>query len=138
MIIEEIKQKITELAQKHASIDEKTFDNIKGAELFESDARHLIIRYCENQGYLINGFPTEIKRRYENDEISDEEYDEDYFCSERYDLYLDLLTLEKTDVAELTWHYTSSFWTDLFESKEEYLEHTKSCVEDGGFYNVSL
>ena len=74
----------------------------------------------------------------ENDEISDEEYDEDYFCSERYDLYLDLLTLEKTDVAELTWHYTSSFWTDLFESKEEYLEHTKSCVEDGGFYNVSL
>jgi hypothetical protein len=134
----EIKQKITALAQKHAASDENTLDDIKDAELLESDAKHLIIQYCENQGYLINGFPTEMKRRYENNEISDEEYDEDYFCEERYDLYLDMLTLDKTDVAELTWHYTSSFWPDQFESKDEYLEHIKSCVDDGGFYDVSL
>jgi hypothetical protein len=134
----EIKQKITALAQKHAASDENTLDDIKDAELLESDAKHLIIQYCENQGYLINGFPTEMKRRYENNEISDEEYDEDYFCEERYDLYLDMLTLDKTDVAELTWHYTSSFWLDQFESKDEYLEHIKSCVDDGGFYDVSL
>lgn len=133
-----IQQKITALAQKHAALNENTLADFTDAELLESDARHLIISYCENQGYLINGFPTEMKRRYENDEISDEEYDEDYFCEERYDLYLDRLTLEKTDVAGLTWHYTSSFWPDQFDSKDEYLEHIKSCVEDGGFYDVTL
>jgi hypothetical protein len=138
MTIEVIQQKITALAEKHAALDENTLDDFTDAELLESDARHLIISYCENQGYLINGFPTEMKRRYENDEISDEEYDEDYFCEERYDLYLDMLTLEKTDVAELTWHCTHSFWPEQFESKEAYLEHIKSCVEDGGFYDVTL
>jgi hypothetical protein len=138
MTTEEIKQKITALAQKHAASDENTLDDFTDAELLESDARHFIIQYCEHQGYLINGFPTEMKRRYENDEISDEEYDEDYFCEERYDLYLDMLTMEKTDVAELTWHYTSSFWPEQFDSKEAYLEHIKSCVEDGGFYDVTL
>jgi hypothetical protein len=134
----EIKQKITALAQKHAASEENTLDDIKDAELLESDAKNLIIQYCENQGYLINGFPTEMKRRYKNNEISDEEYDEDYFCEERYGLYLDMLTLDKTDVAELTWHYTSSFWPDQFQSKDEYLEYIKSCVDDDGFYDVSL
>ena len=134
----EIKQKITALAQKHAASDENTLDDIKDAELLESDAKHLIIQYCENQGYLINGFPTEMKRRYENDEISDDEYDEDYFCEERYDLYLNTLTLEKPDVADLTWHYTNSFWPDQFDSKEEYLESMKDMIEGGGFYDVSL
>lgn len=137
MTIEEIKQKISELAQKHAAGDENTLDEFTDAEFLESDARHLIIRYCENQGYLINGFPTEMKRRYENDEIRDEEYYEDYFCSERYDLYLDTLSLEKTDVAELTWHFTSSFWPEQFESKEEFLESIKGLIECG-YYDVSL
>ena len=138
MTITEIKQKITELAQKHAASEENTLDDFKDEEFLEDDARHLIIKYCENQNYLINGFPTEMKRRYDNDEISDDEYDEDYFCSERYDLYLDTLTLEKSDVAELTWHYTSSFWPDQFDSKEDYLESIKDMVEGGGFYDVSL
>lgn len=138
MTITEIKQRITVLAQKHAAIDEITLGDFKYAELLESDAKHLIVQYCENQDYLVNGFPTEMRRRYENDEISDDEYDEDYFCEERYDLYLNTLTLEKPDVADLTWHYVSSFWPDQFDSKEEYLESMKDMIEGGGFYDVSL
>jgi hypothetical protein len=138
MVPEEIKQKITEWAQKHGAIDEVSISEFKDAELLERKAVDLIVRYCENQAYLINGFPTEIRKRYENDEMSDDKYDADYFCEERYQLYLDLLTLEKNEVAELTWHYTRSFWPEQFESKQAYLEHIKECIESESFYDVSL
>ena len=69
----EIKQKISARAQKHAASNETIIDDFMDSKLLERDAKHLIIQYCENQGYLINGFPTEMKRRYENDEINDEE-----------------------------------------------------------------
>jgi hypothetical protein len=138
MNLEDIKQKISHLAQKHSSIPENDLSDFGNAEIFESEAFHLIVDYSESQGYLINGFPTEIRNRYENDEISDEEYDEDYFCLERYELYLDTLTLQKDDVAELMWHYANSFWPDQFESKEDYIESIKIQIESGVFYDVIL
>jgi hypothetical protein len=138
MNLEDIKQKISHLAQKHSSIPENDLSDFGNAEILESEAFHLIVDYSESQGYLINGFPTEIRNRYENDEISDEEYDEDYFCLERYELYLDTLTLQKDDVAELMWHYSNSFWPDQFESKEDYIESIKIQIESGVFYDVIL
>ena len=138
MNLEDIKQKISHLAQKHSSIPENDLSDFGNAEILESEAFHLIVDYSESQGYLINGFPTEIRNRYENDEISDEEYDEDYFCLERYELYLDTLTLQKDDVAELMWHYANSFWPDQFESREDYIESIKIQIESGVFYDVSL
>ena len=138
MNLEDIKQKISHLAQKHSSIPENDLSDFGNAEILESEAFHLIVDYSESQGYLINGFPTEIRNRYENDEISDEEYDEDYFCLERYELYLDTLTLQKDDVEELMWHYANSFWPDQFESKEDYIESIKIQIESGVFYDVIL
>ena len=138
MNLEDIKQKISHLVQKHSSIPENDLSDFGNAEILESEAFHLIVDYSESQGYLINGFPTEIRNRYENDEISDEEYDEDYFCLERYELYLDTLTLQKDDVAELMWHYANSFWPDQFESKEDYIESIKIQIESGVFYDVIL
>jgi len=138
MNLEDIKQKISHLAQKHSSIPENDLSDFGNAEILESEAFHLIVDYSESQGYLINGFPTEIRNRYENDEISDEEYDEDYFCLERYELYLDTLTLQKDDVAELMWHYANSFWPDQIESKEDYIESIKIQIESGVFYDVIL
>jgi len=138
MNLEDIKHKISHLAQKHSSIPENDLSDFGNAEILESEAFHLIVDYSESQGYLINGFPTEIRNRYENDEISDEEYDEDYFCLERYELYLDTLTLQKDDVAELMWHYANSFWPDQFESKEDYIESIKIQIESGVFYDVIL
>ena len=138
MYHKDIKQKISHLAQKNSSIPENDLSDFGNAEILESEAFHLIVDYSESQGYLINGFPTEIRNRYENDEISDEEYDEDYFCLERYELYLDTLTLQKDDVAELMWHYANSFWPDQFESKEDYIESIKIQIESGVFYDVIL
>ncbi len=123
MELDQIKHQITELAQQHSAIDEETLDDFKEAEWIEEQVEDLIIAYCEQMGYLIDGFPTEKK------ELSEEELGEDYFCRERYQLYLDMLSLEKEDVAELMWFYTSSFWPDAFKTKEDYLNTTKEIIE---------
>jgi hypothetical protein len=131
MNISMIKDKISELASKHHSIDGGDFKDIKSAEILESEAQELIIDYCVNKNYLINGFPT-LKK-----ELA-EEYDEDYFSIERYQLYLDKLTLEKDDIAELTWCYISSFWPDWFDSKDEFIESIIYQINSGNFYDVDL
>jgi hypothetical protein len=126
-----IKSKITELSNLHHSIDGGDFKEIKSAELLESEAQDLIIEYCVNKNYLVNGFPTQKKEM-------PKEYDEDYFSIERYQLYLDKLTLEKDDVAELAWCYVSSFWPDQFESKDEFMENIRHQINSSNFYDVDL
>jgi hypothetical protein len=131
MTLDEIKEKIKLLADKHISIDEDDLDAFDDAELLELEAEKLIVSYCEQNQYLINGFPTEKKK-------IEDELDEDYFCRERYQLYLDKLLVEKEDVAELMWCFTSSFWPDSFESKEYYIQCIKEQLESGVFYEVDL
>lgn len=131
MMLNEIKEQIKLLAEKYQSIDENDLDAFDDADLIELRAEKMIINYCEQQNYLINGFPTEKK------EIEDE-LEEDYFCRERYQLYLDKLLVEKEDVAELMWCYTSSFWPDSFESKEYYIQCIKEQLESKSFYDVDL
>lgn len=133
MTHEEIKAKITELAKQHAAIDEEGISEFKDAELLENRAEKLIIAYCEEKGYLVNGFPTE-KRLLSEEELDDD----DYFCLERFHLYLDILTCEKIDVAELTWHLTQSFWPDTFASLEEFVQLAKERADSGDFYDVEI
>lgn len=133
MYLEQIKIKITELAQKHAAINEDKPSDFDDAEYLESQAIDMIIAYCEDKGYLINGFPTE-KRKLDIEELDDE----DYFSKERFHLYLDILTYQKEDVAELTWYFTDSFWQGTFATKQEFINGAKDRVECGGFYDVTL
>ena len=93
MIIEDVKKEISELAKMHEAIDEKTISDFKDAEYIEIMAEELIIAYCEHNGYMINGFPTDKRQ-----ELSEEEQEE-YFCRDRFNLYLDSLSIEKDDVA---------------------------------------
>jgi hypothetical protein len=131
MSFDEITEKIKKLAVQHHAIEETDLDEIKNAEFLEVEAEDLIIAYCVTQNYLIKGFPTEKKA------IADD-LEEDYFCRERYHLYLDSLTLQKEDVAELMWCYTSNFWPDYFESKGEYLTTLEHQIKSGVFYEVDL
>jgi hypothetical protein len=135
MTIEEIKQQITALAKKHQAVDSdmSAIDDIKDAELIEQEAIDIIVSYCEDNGYLINGFPTE-KRKLLEEEGEDEE---DYFCQERFLLYLDTLALEKKDVADIWWFFNQSFWPDLEETKAEFLERIEDQIASG-FYDVEL
>jgi hypothetical protein len=130
-VIEDIKKEISSLSQQHQETGEDWYD-FKEALTFEEDAEQLIIDYCESKGYLVNGFPTEKKK------LSEEELGEDYFCLERYQLYLDTLATQKEDVADLMWHYTSSFWEYAYGSKEEYIQDLKDNLGSDVYYDVTI
>jgi hypothetical protein len=88
MTKQEIKNKIEALAKQyhHADEDKLGFEIIY---LYEREALNSIVQYCECKGYLINGFPTQKRL------IIPEEEQEDYFTDERFQYYLDLLSLQK-------------------------------------------
>lgn len=132
MTKQEIKNSISELAKKHATINEANVEDISNAELLESQAQDLIIAFCEEKGYLVNGFPTERRQ------LDEKELNDDNFSQEHFLLYLDILTYQREDVAELTWHYTESFWPQTFESKEDFIVAAKERADSDSFYDVSL
>lgn len=131
MIHADIIFKLKLLAQEHKTTGDD-LDDFKDAELIEQEAEQIIVAYCEAKEYLINGFPTE-KRQLPEDEL-----EEDYFCQERYQLYLDTLATQHEDVAELMWCYVSSFWNDQYKSKEEYLQSLIDNLDSGVFYDVTI
>lgn len=114
------------------SLQHRTTDDELDAELIEKEAEQLIVNYCEAKGYLVNGFPTEKRQ------LPEEELEEDYFCRERYQLYLDKLATQHEDVADLMWCYVSNFWNDQYESKEEYLQNLRDNLNSGAFYDVTI
>ena len=126
----EVQSKIIALAKKHQELDE----DVVGFEiifLYEKDALLLIVEYCENQGYLIDGFPTEKRVS-----IPEEEH-EDYFTIERYQYYLDKLSLVKEDVAELNYVYQNSFWPDYYESKESFMDTVAFQLNTPNSYSIN-
>lgn len=131
MKINEIQSQLIVLKQKHDAVGDE-IDDLSFAEMIEEEAEDLIVAYCVDKSYLINGFPTEMM------ESEDEEYDEDYFCRERYRLYLDLLLIEKDDVAELMWYYNDLFWPGTFSEKEAYISQVKAYLNSGKMYDVEL
>jgi len=132
MDIIEIKTKIESLAKRHNAVDENGLDDVKDAEMLELEAEGLIIDYCENNGYQVHGFPHEKR------ESNSEEYDEDYFCLERFRMYLDNLAISHDDVAELMWHYVNSFWPDFYEDQETYIASIRHNLKTEGFYDISF
>lgn len=125
-------KKIHELGSRHVNIQETGIDDFKEAELLEIAAEDLIISYCEGKGYQINGFPMEKRM------LAEDELEEDYFSRDRFQLYLDMLSLKKDDVAELTWSYVCSFWPAQYNDKQEYIMTIQEQVECGVFYEVQL
>jgi hypothetical protein len=131
MYLDVLKNKLISLSLSHQAASDK-MDGIEDAELIELEAEQFIISFCEANGYLVNGFPTEKKQ------LPEEELEEDYFCRERYQLYLDTLATQREDVAELMWCYVSHFWPEQYESKEEYIQNLMENLESGVFYDVNL
>lgn len=132
MTTQEIENSISELAKKHAAINGENSGDISNAELFESLAQDLNINFCEVKGYLINGFPNP-KRQINEEELFDDDLSQEYFL-----LHLDILTYQKEDAADLTWHYAESFWPETFESKEDFIAQAKERAESDSFYDVTL
>lgn len=123
MKIEDIKREIAELATKHQSEDEFQF-----AEMIEEEAEGLIVAFCEYSGYQVKGFPVEKRKLFEKQEEIDGEQEDEYFCRERFQLYLDCLALENDDVAEIWYFYNNTFWPGTFQTKETFLEFIKDQI----------
>ena len=106
--MEDIKELISDLAKKHASDDDFY-------ELVENEAEMLIFNYSKAMNYHIEG--VSYLESLNEEVMDDEEIDQSELRKE----YLVLLEKKFQDVADLMWHYVSSFWPDAFENKEEYL-----------------
>jgi len=106
---EDIKQLISELAKQHADDDDDFY------ELIENEAEILIFNYSKEKNYHIGGF-TYIETL-DDENMDDDEMDQ----SEHRKEYLALLEKKFEDIADLMWHYVSSFWPDAFQNKEDYL-----------------
>jgi hypothetical protein len=131
--VEEIKKTIDTLSLEHNAVGDD-LEDLKDSDWIEKKAENLIIEYCKNMNYQINGFPKDKMR----EASKNEDFDEDYFCRERYQMYLDMLAINQSEVADLMWHYTSKFWPEQFISKEEYIDHISKNIESGTFYDISF
>lgn len=115
MEIESVKSKILEFHEVWDVIGNSSDDYYKG-KIHESFVVDLLVEYCVERGYEVDGFP--IKKR----ELSDNSNlcDEDYFCEARYVKYLDILATKNDDVLELMFFYSSTFWLEHFDDKIKY------------------
>ena len=128
---DEIKDQLIALSETFKSTGDD-IDDLKDTDLIEMEAEQLIIDYCVHNNYLVNGFPTEKKN------LPQDQLEEDYFSRERFQYYLDILALQKEDVADLMYSYVSNFWADQYDSKEEYLHNLKDNLDSGVFYDVTI
>jgi hypothetical protein len=129
MEIQEIKEAITELAQKYQLSDEGAI-GFEMVYLYEQEAEDLIIGYCEQKRYLIEGFPTDKRKTIPL------EFQDDYFCKERFQFYLDKLSLQKHEIAVLTYHYQKSFWPDSIGTFDEFMTSIHFQINSANFYEV--
>ena len=113
MDIDLIKREIvaihTEWNKLKGSLDDDNY-----AEMYEGNVRNLLVSYCENKEYEVDGYPFEKRLLGE----TNPDYDEDYFCYERELKYLDVLATQKPDVLELLFFYQQTFWFDEIASLE--------------------
>lgn len=128
-----LKGKITELAIKHNTVG-NDLENLEESSWLEEEALMFIADYAEKLGISVNGFPQE-KRILAKEE---EDFDEDYFCLERFQLYVDTLSLQNENIANLNWHYVNSFWPGEFNDKADLLESIKAWIDSGVFYDVKF
>ena len=132
MTVDEIKDEILNSYSSWKSLGE-SIDDDKYAENNESYIRTLIATYCEEQGYEVDGFPTEKRELGKTNEY----YDEDYFTWERDEKYIDILCLEKEDVLELRFFYYKTFWSDQVTSKEQIIEEINISLKNN-LYNTDF
>jgi hypothetical protein len=124
MNTDKIRSEITRLAKEHEKDDDENF------EIFESSAEQMIIGYCEEKGYQIEGFP--------HDKTEPEDAEEDYFSYERYRKYLFTMVIEKEDVADLMWFYVDSFWPHWFDNKQDLIEDAKNIINEKPFIDLEF
>ena len=119
---QDLKQAITVISGIHTRYSNMVADP-EGKDFLEKKAFNLIIGYCHEMKYKVEGLPSDSTL-----------YDE--LTYKHWMLYVDKLTLVHDDVAQLHWHWVISFWPDKYESFEVFLGEIKKRISGG--YDVIL
>jgi hypothetical protein len=127
MTIPEIIHAIHELAEEHRHAG-NDIDDLKDTEWLESRGFQLIIDHCLATDLLVNGFPANIEEGF----LGEEEV-----TDEHWQLYIDLLTIDHPEIAELHFEWTRAFWPEEFTSQEDWLESIQARV-NSSFYSIHL
>ncbi len=127
MKVEEIKNKIAVIHQSWLTVGD-SLDDFKDVEYYESKVIDLLIKYCRENKYAINGFP------FLHEELAktNEDLDSEYF-SERYELYLYGVANENKDVLELLHYYWNLFWSDSIGDIEDTINTIKFEIKESEF-----
>ena len=128
-----LKGKITELAIKHNAAG-NDLENLEESSWLEEEALMLIADLCEKTGRIVEGFPHDKRELAKTNDY----YDDEYFCLERFQLYVDTISIESTIVGDLNWHYVNSFWPGTFENKKEFIDSIYLRIQSGVFYDVKF
>ena len=119
----EIKDTITKMAAMHAKIGDEV-EHLKDTDYLEQQGFDLIVAYCQEMNYQADGFPSASTLV---DDLTDE----------HWMLYVDKLTLLYDDVAQLHWHWVTSFWPAEYEKFDGFMDMIKARI-GGSFYDVTL
>jgi hypothetical protein len=119
---QDLKQAITVISGIHTRYSNMVADP-EGKDFLEKKAFNLIIGYCHEMKYKVEGLPSDYTL-----------YDE--LTYKHWMLYVDKLTLVHDDVAQLHWHWVISFCPDMYESFEVFLGEIKKRISGG--YDVIL
>lgn len=115
MSLQEIKKRLLQLSSEHDETS-NDLDGLKDAEFIESIAIQLIVDFCREQQYEVEGFPFQKEK-----EVPEENH-EYYFSEERDSLYINKLSLEKRDVLELNWFYNYHFFDMISDTPDGFVK----------------
>jgi hypothetical protein len=111
---QDVKKAITVISEIYTRYSNMVADS-DGKTFLEKKAFNLIIEYCQKMQYKADGLPSTS--------TVEEELTEEHWM-----LYIDKLTLVHDDVAQLHWHWATSFWPKEYESFEVFIEIVKKRV----------
>jgi hypothetical protein len=117
MEIESVKNSILEIHEVWDVLGD-CLDCFKYGEIHESYVVETISDYCVSKSYEVEGFPIQKREL----ALMNTDFDEDYFCHNRYIKYLDVLATQYDDVFELMYFYSSTFWPEHFYDEKIYKE----------------
>jgi hypothetical protein len=120
---QDVKKAITVISEIYTRYSNMVADS-EGKNFLRKKAFNLIIEYCQKMQYKADGLPSTS--------TVEEELTEEHWM-----LYIDKLTLVHDDVAQLHWHWATSFWPKEYESFEVFIYMIKERI-GGSFYDVTL
>jgi len=129
MTMDEIKYEINEFATVYNSLNNKTYKEFLFNKLIEDEVITLIFDYCQTYGNIINDSSFTKKKKFDFRNSTKD----DSFCKEIQQLYIQLLSLEKQEIADIWWLYKSLFWPTWFDDRNKFIEQIRYEIINGFF-----